>query len=295
MRNLIVAEWQKLNGNRWLAGFLIWIYPVGACATIVVMSLIAIYSEQFRGFINADPGTWTENVIGALGLPTNAFGRTLLVTFAVVAFAGEYQWGTWKNTIPRSSRVKLILSKFVAMLLMVSVSCLIFAIIWGVGRGIVVNIAGAEYGPPLTNDVLRDFLGDFAGRYVLVMISVFIAASQAAFIALLARSVLAGVIFGLGIAIAEPISFLGLTVASSIMEQPWILRLGRILPYYHFDNAINWIVNEAPSTLILFAADLGADYVFEDSLRTSIMVLILWALILPSLITLLFRRQDITS
>ena len=295
MFDLVIAEWLKMNGNRWVTGFLIWIYPVGAVATVVVMSIISLTSDSFSEFIRQDPGLWTENVIAALGLPTNAFGRILLVTFAVITFAGEYQWGTWKNTIPRSSRQQLVISKFIALLLIVSVSCLTFALIWGLGRGVVVTIAGAEYGPTLSSEVVGDFLGDFAGRYLLVIVSVFIAASQAAFIAMLGRSVLAGVLFGIGLALAEPIAFIGLAFGSNVLEMPWILHLGRILPYYHFDNAINWIVNELPSQLTTFGLGLGPEYQFQDSLTISLVVLILWATILPLIIIYFFRRQDITT
>ncbi|MCB0009170.1 MAG: ABC transporter permease [Anaerolineales bacterium] len=295
MRELLIAEWQKMTGNRWLAGFLIWIYPVGAVATVLVMSLIALVSDSFADFIRQDPGLWTEQVVGALGLPTNAFGRILLIGFAVVVFAGEYQWGTWKNTVPRSTRTKLIFSKFITLLVLVSVACILFALIWGLGRGLMVKIAGAEYGPALTGAVLRDFLGDFAGRYLLVMVTVFISASLAALVVMVTRSIMAGLMFGVGLAIAEPIAFIGLTLTASVLKAPWILHLGRALPYYHFDNAVSWIVNEAPSSLTSFALTLGPEYAFQDSLTVSLVVLVSWAIILPALIIYLFQRQDITS
>ena len=295
MRELLIAEWQKMNGNRWLAGFLIWIYPVGAVATVVVMSLIALVSDSFADFIRQDPGLWTEQVIGALGIPTNAFGRILLIGFAVVVFAGEYQWGTWKNTVPRSTRSKLIISKFITLLVLVSVACILFALIWGLGRGVMVKVAGGEYGPALTGAILRDFLGDFVSRYLLVMLTVFISASLAALVAMATRSIMAGLMFGVGLAIAEPLAFIGLTLTASILEAPWILHLGRVLPYYHFDNAVSWIVNDLPSNLTSFAITLGPEYSFQDSLTLSLVVLLGWAIVLPALIIYLFQRQDITS
>jgi hypothetical protein len=40
MRDMFRAEWLKIAGNRWVAGCLVWIFPIGAAVLVVVAALI---------------------------------------------------------------------------------------------------------------------------------------------------------------------------------------------------------------------------------------------------------------
>ena len=56
---------------------------------------------------------WTDTFMASWGFANNLFGRMFLLGFTAVTFAGEYQWGTWKNIIPRQRRSLLIMAKFI--------------------------------------------------------------------------------------------------------------------------------------------------------------------------------------
>jgi hypothetical protein len=46
---LFHAEWIKLVGNRWRAAFLLWIFPIGTLAFVIVMSvLVALFCFPIR-------------------------------------------------------------------------------------------------------------------------------------------------------------------------------------------------------------------------------------------------------
>ena len=59
MIDILRAEWQKVIGNRWTTGLLIWIFPVGALAMVGFMSLFALFSPGYRN--NVTPLFWTDN------------------------------------------------------------------------------------------------------------------------------------------------------------------------------------------------------------------------------------------
>ena len=112
MTSLFHAEWQKAVGNRWVTGFLVWIFPVGALAFVIFSCITMLLVSSFREVFAQDISTWTASMVGVWAFATNPFGRMFLIGFMAVTFAGEYQWQTWKNVIPRSSRTSLILVKF---------------------------------------------------------------------------------------------------------------------------------------------------------------------------------------
>jgi hypothetical protein len=123
----------------------------------------------------------------------------ILLGFAAVVFAGEYQWGTWKNIVPRNRRVMLLLMKFMALGVFVVLAFVLMSIIWVIGLGVLAQIAGAEYGPAVTLHVLSDFAEDYAIQAALTFTSMMIAAGYAALAGMLTRSILGGVLVSFGI------------------------------------------------------------------------------------------------
>ena len=120
MLSLLKAEWKKTTSNRMLSGFLIWIYPIGVGAFIAMMVLVSLLSESSaRAMAATSSGQWTTDMLSIWlfisAFPGNIFGRMLPLAFMAVTFAGEYQWSTWKNVVPRSTRSNLILAKFVTL------------------------------------------------------------------------------------------------------------------------------------------------------------------------------------
>ena len=93
-----------------------WVFPVGAFAFSVVIGVLLWLLPSFReSLVNDGAIPWTAAALGAWTVPTNLFGRMFLIGFIATVFAGEYQWSTWKNVIPRTHRVKLLLAKFLAL------------------------------------------------------------------------------------------------------------------------------------------------------------------------------------
>src|SRR5512145_2997375 len=124
--DLFRAEWIKIAGNRWVTSALIWIFPVGALAFVAVMSLILALGPGMRDEdgtvqLGLDKAEWTERALEVWMIPNSLFGRLMILGFTAVVFAGEYQWQTWKNVVPRTRRVLLVLAKFLG----VSVSALV--------------------------------------------------------------------------------------------------------------------------------------------------------------------------
>jgi hypothetical protein len=295
MRDLFRAEWTKIVGNRWVAGCLVWVFPVGALAFIIVAALIlAAFPSARTTTGEQDALLWTDNTIGVWSFPNNPLGRLLLLGFTGVVFAGEYQWGTWKNIVPRNRRVSLILVKFVTLGTIVVLSFVLMSIIWGVGWGFLMRIAGASYGPAVTSKVLTDFAGDYLLAMALAFTATIIAAGYAALAGMLTRSILGGVMVGLGVTIAESVSVFVLMIIGHFLDIPRIVNLYRLTPGYNLTNVSSWINNNVANRVEV-PVTTAHKVILSDGLPFSVVVLALWVIGLIMLTTVLFNRQDITG
>lgn len=99
---------------------LVWIYPAGAVLMMVLALIGVLLSESLRAGVQQSPPVWTQQSMVIWELVNSEIGRFLLVTFAAFVFAGEYQWGTWKNLVPRTARVPLILTKYAAFAVLIT-------------------------------------------------------------------------------------------------------------------------------------------------------------------------------
>ena len=225
MVNVLRAELQKMVGNRWTTGFLIWIFPVGALGFVGLMSLLALLIPSFRD--NIYPSLWTDNFLVPWGFINNLFGRMFLLGFTAVTFAGEYQWGTWKNIVPRQRRGLLIMAKFIVLGVLILIAFSLMSLIFGFGYGILTRIADITYGPEVTGQVVREFLSDYALQATLTFVSVIIASIYAALSALLMRSILGGIMVGVGISMVEPLIFGANLWLARLFDSVFFLHLGR--------------------------------------------------------------------
>ena len=241
MANLFRAEWTKIVGNRWVAGCLVWVFPVGAVAFVLVMGLIMALSSTAReGFFEA-PMQWTEQAVAVWSIPNNPLGRLVLLGFTAVVFAGEYQWQTWKNVVPRNRRSLLILFKFLALGAFIVLAFVLMSILWTLGIGLLSQIAGVPYGPSLDGEVLADFAGDYALAAALAFTSTLIAAGYAALAGMLTRSILGGVLVGFAVTFLENLSIAGLALIGYLLDIPRIVHLYRLTPGYNLLNVASWI------------------------------------------------------
>lgn len=295
MIDLFRAEWQKVAGNRWVAGCLIWIFPLMAVAFILVAVVVLSLSDTARSSFQGDETLrWTEYTISVWDVPTNPFGRLILLGFTAVIFGGEYQWQTWKNILPHNRRVSLLLIKFVTLGAFVVIAFGLMSIIWGIGWGLLALVADTRYGPALTGAVLSDFAQDYALQAWLAFTATVIAAGYAALAALFTRSILGGVLVGFGLTLLESLFTVVLSLAGWLFDAPRLIYVGRYLPTYNLANVASWAKDNLPLAPEFHISKHGT-YVFSDSLEFSLIVLVSWMLSLFALNALLFTRQDITA
>jgi ABC-type transport system involved in multi-copper enzyme maturation permease subunit len=286
---LFQAEWQKIAGNRMVMLFMIWIFPAAAVFGAVMMCVLGMVSSEGRTLFRSGPlvaQLWSQLLLEVWSLPNSWLGRMLLVGFAAFVFVGEYQWHTWKNILPRSRRISLLLTKFLVVDAFVVVALLSASVILSLGMGLASGLAGGIQAS-LPRGLLADLAADSVLQAVVALISATIAAGYAALAGMYTRSILGGVLIGFGATGGEQLSLLALGQVASWLKDPGILKLYRFTPTYNLANAISWI-NNGTSTTMLFG--LAA-----DSLCFSLAVLAGWALVLVAMTVFVFQRQDIAT
>jgi ABC-2 type transport system permease protein len=233
---------------------------------------------------------WTMDMIASWGIityfPMNVFGRFLPLTFMAVVIAGEYEWETWKNIIPRSRRLRLILAKFIVMTDLVVVSIMMTGLIRAGGFATNHKILNMDYGPVLNWETFSGFLVDYDQQFLLGLFFLLILAGFASLVAILTRSILGGLLASLGLSVVEPMSLGLLLFLRSIIKIPEIINLYMFTPSFHIDNARSWFILEGP---------LASSYVpanTEISLELSLLILVVWAISLLGLAAIIFQKQD---
>jgi ABC-type transport system involved in multi-copper enzyme maturation permease subunit len=295
MLNLLLAETKKILWNYKLTSFLVWVYPIGIAVFHLVACLAALMPDQFfaKAMLAAGSGNWTVDALGVWGIisafPLNIFGRMLPLAFIAAVFAGEYEWGTWKNIVPRNRRSALILAKYTVLTGLFIVSFLMTSIAAVLGQAIARHMIGLPYGPEPTGAALSSFAGDFLQTAGLGIVSLLILEAAAALVALLTRSVLAGMLVGFGISMVDTTSFLILVLFGVLFRKPELVELFRYTSSYNLQNVLSWL-------------ETGVGYMpgvpgFSDAspLAFSLVMLAIWACGLVGLSIWVFRRQDLGS
>ena len=291
MFNLLRAEWQKVTGNRLLTSFTVWVFPVGIAAFVAVMTVLVLVTERPPVGVGNE---WTTGMIGTWGaltrFPGSIFIRMFVTAFMAAFFAGEYEWGTWKNIVPRNRRWKLMFVKFWIFALMVILSLFLTSIIVGAGRWLPFAVGGFDYGPAVTRDVMLEFLPEYGVEAALAFATALLLAGLAALAVLLTRSVVGGLLLGFGLSIIEAVSGFILLWIATLFDAPQISNGYAYTPTYSIENIRAWALNGAavqPPYLPLFDAQL--------SLISSILILAAWIFGLMLLAALIFQRQDLTN
>ncbi len=294
--NLLRAEWLKATGHRKAAFFLIWIFPVGTLALMVLLIgpplLVPAWRADMRAGFELASVDWRAQAIGAWKFANSALGRTMMLAFTAVLFAGEYSWDTWKNTLPHQRRSAVVLAKFVTVGLLVLLSFTLMALIAVVGMGLLTRVVGGQYGPAPTADVLRGFAADYMRQAGLAFTLALIAAGYAALASMFTRSILGGAIVSIIATYGEGLSLLGLVLLANLLGAPALLNLYRLTPSYNVDNIQTWLTEGTSA-----GAQMG-EYIeavtFSDGVAFSAAMLATWVVGLLTLTAFIFRRQDIT-
>jgi hypothetical protein len=291
MLNLIRAEWKKAAGHRWLAGFLIWIFPVGAFVIYILAVVAAIFSESVIVDFGLADARWTDvtNVWDILSnFPANIVTRMPVLAFVATLFAGEFEWGTWKNILPRNERFALILAKFITFGLYVLCSLAAMSLIIGVGNWISTSIAGLPYGPEPTLDTILKFIGDYTLSAGLAFASTLIVVSFAAFAALITRKIVGGIMIGFLISIIEPNTWLGFLFLGKVFNNPNLINLQIYMPSYSIGNVNSWI-------RFGHAFQMESLITATASFELSLFMAAIWIIGLVGLVIYVFQRQDIST
>ncbi len=294
MKSAFLTEWQKIMGYRNLVAFLIWIYPIGTIVgVLMVVILPTLFSESAKQLIVDSSPQWSEMTQAVsifVRVPENIFIRMPMLAFMAVVFAGEYQWGTLKNSLPRSSRFNILMSKFLVVGLLVMLAVTTTSISWGIGRGVAAWIVGVPFGPEITETAVSEFVKAYLINSVVVFGSMLIASAIAALIAMYSRSILVSLFLGIAYAIVEPVAAFLVALASKIFDKPEWIALIRFTPAYNLDNFSSWISGSRSSF-----ADNYPGFTSDFSGMTSLLMIVLWIVGLLILATIIFERQDISE
>ena len=288
------AEWLKIKRNYKFNAFLVWILPIGLLAlnTFLIVGALVVKAPSEELIIGCG-GQWTAKVNGIWDFlrvfPGSIFGRILPLAFFAVVIAGEYQWGTWKNLVPRNRRLNLLLSKGTVAILTVIGSILLTAFISAGGQSLLCNIEGAYYGPVISGAVLVDFLGDFALSSLIGVLVLLLVLGFAALASILSRSVLGGFLGGFVLSLLELVSLGVLYLLRNIFDNPEIVNLYRFAPGFNLDNLQTWFFQGHP-----YQGELLGMAV-EFSVIQSLAVMAIWIVLPYLLAALLFQRQDLVS
>ncbi|NHZ72795.1 MAG: hypothetical protein GWP17_06900 [Aquificales bacterium] len=293
MINILRAEWQKMTGNRWTIGLLLWVFPVGALALVAGMSLMALLNSATRENLYLMP--WADAFLLSWSFVNNPFGLMFLLGFTAVTFAGEYQWGAWKNIVPRQQRSLLIMAKFINLAALILITFTLTSLIFGFGFGILARIADAPYWPDVSGEIVREFLGDYTLEVALAFISVMITAVYAALAAIVMRSILGGTMVGIGFSLIDPLVFGMIWWWAGLFDTVSLLHLGRISLFYNIGNVKSWIHDDQAVASLEPAFQMFNEAAPVDSMGFSLLILAIWLVGGIGLVLYLFQRQDITT
>lgn len=300
---LFRAEWRKMTGNRWLTGCFIWLWPLAALIVSLVLVAVVTFSPSTRERFVENPSHWTDASLFFWAIPNSIIGRLLIIGFTAALFGGEYQWGTWKNLLPRRGRVTLILMKFFTLGVFVVLAFGLTSLIWVAGVGLVQVAAGGNY-PPSLDEIPSEYWGQISTQIGVAFLSTLILAAIAALVGLATRSVLASVIVGLGTAIIDGFVAAALLIFYFVTDLRLFPSLYRFSISYNVDNLLNW-ANFGEASPVMGNVRLEDNALFADlvidppiagnPISVSLLILAAWMLLLVGLAVWIFYRQDLTT
>ena len=221
--------------------------------------------------------------------PGSIFGRVLPLAFFAVVFAGEYQWGTWKNLVPRTRRLILFLSKCIVATLTVVFTILLMAPISSGGQALLCKVGEVAYGPAFSAEVLQSFASDFSSSSLIGFLALLMTLGFAALASVLSRSILGGFLGGFGFSMVETMALGLLVFIRNLFNVPEIINLYRFAPVFNLENLRTWLFQGHANQ----GEFVGMTVTY--SVGQSLAVMTVWILLPLILAILFFQRQDLTS
>ncbi|MDX1991942.1 MAG: ABC transporter permease [bacterium] len=293
-REMFAGEWKKIAGQRWAALLFVWIAPIAALVFFGFLAVVALLSPGFREEL-AD-GTlppWNDAFLYGWLMVNNEFGRYVIAAFTAIVFAGEYQWGTWKNFVPHRTRTSLLLTKFFTVGAFTITAWTAMSLIVGIGFGLMAVFGGRSYGA-FNGEIFREFIGTYGLQMALTFTATLIAACYAALTAMFTRSVLVSFFVVIVLTILENGILLPLFLIYGFFDLD-LLWLYRFVPTYNLANINAWLTTGTGFS----PPGVGDGGVYvppePNALGLSLFIIVVWVVALLSVTLWQFRRQDITT
>lgn len=295
MFELCRAEWIKIVGHRRPLIYLLGIFPLGATLVFFFAGLIATVDPTSKEMIEMYLSNWSDLMLRTWAIPTHPVGRVFLMGFTAFTFAGEYQWGTWKNITPRRPRPLLMMVKFGVLGVLVLMTFTLTSLIMALGGVVVSALADVNVHPNFDFQQIRLLLPDYFLAAGLAFLAFLITATFAAFVSIFSRSILGGSLAGILLIFAEVLFFLIPLWLSKVFGMPGLLQLQRGIPLYNLENIRSWIqLREATQMFNSSFVEAGLA-VPSDGAAFSVVVVAGWVLLGITGILVLFERQDIST
>lgn len=291
MISIIRAEWIKSFKYTRLMVALVWFYPIMAAIVLIIGILASLFSKGFAAYMQQS--LWNEDILAIWGMintfPGNIFTRIPLLAYMAVMFAGEFEWGTWKNIIPPSQRASLIIAKLITLTGIIIMSLIATSAVIVLFNLIAHALEGIPYGPPISGRILSDLIQVYFFEIILSILSILILGSFIAIAAMLTRSIIGSMLLGLGLSLVDLLSVGLFMILGNLFNRQNIVNLFRFTPSYNLENVRSWFLNNTALSQVPpgFNADL--------TLASSSLLLIMWIISLLAFIVWLFQRQDITT
>jgi hypothetical protein len=297
MVSLFRAEWHKALANFKLIGFLVWIFPLGILSFYLVMILGSLVSETMMSGVEFfSSGDWTKDGLSAWNMlilfPANLFGRMLPLAFMSVVFAGEYQWRTQKNIVPRTRRWMLLVAKMAVLISVVMVSMILTVVVASLGPMIGYRLHGLPYGPTFSWQIMGDFVLDTLRIALVAVLALLNLVGYAAVATLVTRSILGGLLISMGFAVLDSTSLGFILFLRRLFGKPELINLYQFTPSYNLSNLHAWLfTGKAQQFITAGVSPLTA----EPSFWISLLILGTWIAGTIGLSIWLFQRQEITE
>jgi ABC-type transport system involved in multi-copper enzyme maturation permease subunit len=291
MAQVFRAEWEKIFGNRFMAVFLIWIYPVGTVVMLGLTALVVLLSADGRAAVQLQPPTWIEQMLLPWTIVNSQIGRLFVVALAAQVFAAEYHHSMWKNLLPRRSRLHLFFNKFLVLGVIVLLAFISMSVIAGVGSGLVVWLAGGSYGPALTPDLLGEALPLLGNEALVAFLAALLGTCYAALACVITHSVVMATLAALLLVALEQTIPVILLWIGTLTNTPDFGRLWLWFPGYQLSNLASW-GRDGTGYLPPFLQTLGVE---APTAGASLLGLLLWLVLLIGLAAWYFRRQDVMN
>ncbi|MFA9490129.1 MAG: hypothetical protein ACERK1_02730 [Anaerolineales bacterium] len=296
--NLFLAEWMKVNRNYKVVAFLVWIIPIGLTALYLVLIGMALIDDRASGGLDGvASGKWIQDAVNVWNMviffPGNTVGRMLPLAFMAVVFAGEYEWRTWKNTVPRTNRYRLILVKLSVLVLVVVIGFSLASLISGAANLFGRHITDVPYSPVFSPTSFGEFILAFTKATALGLLSIIYLGTLAALAAIITRSILGALLVSYGLSLIDALSLGILALIKQLFNLPVeLLNLYQLTPTYHIENLWSWVFFDQAATSL--SGNL-AIFTSAPSMALSALIYGLWIMALIAAAILLFQRQDLTS